>query len=219
MIRILFVGLLLCCLAACSTPPIPIDYKGTDGGTVVVSIGTTDTYYSTWTLMFRRRGDAGVPKTATGSFTYRKRELLMGMPSDYDNREDKGVVLVTHLPEGDYEIYQTSEFFNGGMAGTATYWSTEPFAIPFSVHRGEVVYLGNYMASPTYGRNLLGFRIHSNAYYTIEDRKDIDLPIAAKKGMSATPAAVKDLTPDAGAMHVLNFATPAEHLRRKAASK
>jgi hypothetical protein len=208
------------CLAACSTTPkIPIDYKGADGGVVVVGIGTTDTWYTSWTLEFRRRGDAAVPKPPSGSFTYEKRELLHGVAPDYENEEDKGIVLVTRLPEGDYEIYATSEYFNSGVSGTALFYSVKPFSIPFTVRRDQPVYLGNYMASPTWGKNLIGLRVRSNAYYTVEDRKDVDLRIAAAKGLGATPAAVRDETPQVTTLNTSIFATPDEHRRREAANR
>jgi hypothetical protein len=54
-----------------------------------------------------------------GGFTHQIKSLFAGQPADNDIDAERGVVVVASLPEGDYEVYGRSVFFNVGMTTSA----------------------------------------------------------------------------------------------------
>jgi hypothetical protein len=193
----LFALLLCLCLGACANAPrIATDYKGADAGTVVVGIGTTaGSRYQSYTLLFRRAAAAHAPAGELGGFTYQIKSLFAGQPADYETDDEKGVAVVASLPEGDYEAYGVSVFFNGGMT-TGVFTSRQPFSIPFKVSKGHVAYLGNYQATNIWAKNIIGIPIPGGAYFAVESRKDADMGFAARKASLSNGDGTVDFTPD-----------------------
>ena len=211
----LLIVLLALLTSACATK-LPIDYKGADAGTVIVGLGATDTQFQSWTLLFRRKGDA---TKAIGSFYYQKKGFLgTGTKPDYESDdkgiEEHGVVLAASLPPGDYELYGVSEFLNGGTI-QITYTSREPLSMPFTVRRGTVAYLGNYQATSFKGRNLIGIPVVAGAFYAVEDRRLADMAIAVQKGLVSGRITVEDFTPASATLTGQVLVTPAERDRRR----
>lgn len=197
MLRLLALPLLLL-LASCTTVErLPTDYAGADAGKVVIAIGASrGTTYSFYAFLFRRADGKQPQQTPSpfGAFTYYQTNVVHGMKPDYVAENEAGVVLVSSLPPGRYEIYNFDIFFNAGMVQNR-YSSKVPFSIPFVVESGKVVYLGNYQANRSTGRNLVGMPMPAGAVFAVSDRQAADIAIARRK-LSTVPADILDATPE-----------------------
>lgn len=195
MIKGLLLGL-VAFLAGCATVDrLPTDYAGHDAGRVVISMGAaTGTSYSSYSLLFRKRGSDAAENKPVGRFTYFQTNMFYKQTPDYHSGDEAGVVLIHSLPPGDYEIYNFDVFFNGGMV-QKNFFSKIDVSIPFSVRSGETTYLGNYQANRLTGHNIIGISIPAGAVFAVSDRLKDELPIAQVKSKGAVDTA-KNATPD-----------------------
>lgn len=192
---VLALGLLL--TACSSTPTISNQYTGNDRGAAVLGIGAPPGYhYTSYNFLFR---NAGIPPAAAapvGTFQYKTSTFLSGDSPDYSSERERGVVTVATLPPGKYEIFQFELFFTNGMF-SETFRSSKPFSIPFEVRANETAYLGHYFALPRYGARHLGIPQRAGALFTVENRQQVEVPIASKKALGALTAGVTSYTPTA----------------------
>jgi hypothetical protein len=195
-------------LVGCAAPDrVPTDYAGSDAGKVVLGIGATNgTSYSSYSLLFRKRGSSSAEKSATGHFTYYQTNMFYKQAADYQSSAESGVVLVRSLPPGDYEIYNFNIFFNGGTVQN-NYGSRTDFSIPFSVKPGRATYLGNYQANKLTGKNFFGLSLPAGAVFVVADRLESELALAETKTKSQLGAA-QDATPQPSQIGNPFFASP-----------
>lgn len=196
-------------LAGCATVDhFPTDYAGPDAGKVLLGIGaTTGTSYSSYSLLFRKRGSsANGEKSAVGRFTYFQTNMFYKQVADYQSPTESGVVLVQSLPPGEYEIYNFDIFFNGGTVQN-NYGSKVDFSIPFSVKPGQSTYLGNYQANKLTGKNFIGLSLPAGAVFVVTDRLKAELAIAETKTKSQLDTA-QNATPQPNQIGNPFFASP-----------
>lgn len=172
----LFTLFLTVLVVGCVSSPERISetYSGPDAGQVALGIGAAQgTTYQSYTLLFRRTDGSG----KVGRFTYFQDNIFSSQKRDYDTPTESGVVLLSSLPAGRYEIYDFDVFMNGGRY-RQNFRSRAEFSIPFVVQPGKAVYLGNYQANGVRGRNIVGIPITAGAFFVVEDRLQQDVQLA-----------------------------------------
>ncbi len=168
-------------LSGCvSISTIPTDYRGADAGKLVIAIGASkETYYSSYSLLFKKRIDQ-VSQFATGRLIYFQGNLFYSQDPDYINDKENGVILISSLPSGDYDIFNFDLFdFNN-----IHYSSRTPISIPFTIKPNQVTYIGNYQANSIPTKNSFGMTSFAWGYFVTENRANQDLEIARKKDPS-----------------------------------
>ena len=174
----LFALLLIALLMGCASSPDRMleAYSGPDAGQVAIGIGAAHgAQYQSYTLLFRRTDGSGAGKV--GRLTYFQDNIFSSQKRDYDTPTESGVVLLSSLPAGTYEIFDFDIFMNGGMY-RQNFKSKVGFSIPFIVRPGRAVYLGNYQANAIWGRNMVGIPITAGAFFVVEDRLQQDVELA-----------------------------------------
>lgn len=200
--------LLVAFLSGCATP-IPTDYNGSDAGMVVVGLGVRGyTRFQNIALLFRRASAPETKPSEAGRLNYRYRGTFGGERADYnfEDHEERGVVVVARLPAGDYVLHNFDLFMNLGIS-TRSYFSQNPVEIPFTVKAGTAVYLGNFQLTELQGKNFLGMSVASGGFFAIEDRSSEELPIATRKGLPANAQVVSRI-PDPRLLGNPLFVTP-----------
>lgn len=193
--KLLLVGLALMLAGCATTNRVPTDYAGADAGQVVLGMGAANgTSYSSYSLMFRKRGAAAAGEApSTGRFTYFQSNIFYKQAPDYQAATEQGVVLVNSLPAGDYEIYNFDVFFNGGTV-QKNFGSRADFSVPFTVKPGQVTYLGNYQANGLRGENFLGMALPAGAVFAVSSRMAAEMALAQAKSKAPLGEAT-DATP------------------------
>lgn len=191
-------------LSACATPPpvVPTDYKGQDAGYVVVGVGAANgTLNEGYSFRVRPADGTVVEPKSWGSarFVYYQSNLFRSRAPDYKNASEAGVVIVSTMPPGKYEVFNFDVFFNGYPV-SSNYSSRTAFSNPFTVEPGKTVYLGNYQANALKGENLLGIAVAAGAVFVVEDRLDTDMALA-KKQTQGLPAATVNAVPSVQAIN------------------
>lgn len=183
-------------LTACITMPNHIDtnYAGSNKGTVLIGIGAApgNTYHS-YTFIFRKTLTATEHENDTGFFSYKPDAGLTGQKPDYVNGDEPGIVVVSTLPPGQYEIVNFS-VSSGGYVVPFYNYSKTPFSIKFIVEPGKTTYLGNYQAVAINGQNNFSSE-PGGVIFNVENRADKDFSLAQKK-KSNLPAISENSTPD-----------------------
>jgi len=195
-------------LSGCAAT-ILIDHKGPDAGTVVVGLGVRESsHYDLVALLFRKAEDLDIKPSKVGRFGYRYRGMFGGEKTDYrgEENDDRGVVIVATLPEGDYVLYNFDLFLNLGTF-SRNFFSRTPVSIPFTVKAGTVAYLGNFQLTELTGKNFLRMPVASGGFFTIEDRSASERLIAEKKGAQPNANFV-NFTPDVERIGHPLFITP-----------
>lgn len=163
-------------LSGCTTAPA--EYQGADAGTVVVGLGMLgETKMESIRLIVQR---VGAP-AAFPSLSYQHRSMMGADKPDFqfDDRAERGVVLVRAMPPGDYVL-----------SGFSLVWANNAFtpqkalAIRFTVKSGQATYLGNYQFTEVTGSNVWGMTVPEGGFFAVEDRAATELPLAQRKGLS-----------------------------------
>lgn len=185
-------------LVACgSIPDVRNEYQGPDAGRIVIGIGASaNTYYSSYSLMFRRISDKGGD---ANQFVYFQDNVFAAQKRDYENTKENGVVQSFRLAPGDYEIFNFDIFLNGGTV-QKNFGSRKDFSIPFRVRRNETTYLGNYQANMVTGKNFFGFTIPAGAVFVVTDREKADLELVRKRLPDVSFGHVSNETPGVSAI-------------------
>jgi len=181
--KIFFAVSLALLLGACASPGrIPLDYRGADAGSVVISIGQTrKTSYPLYSLVFRKQHRSADPQQGEeGSFMYAPFGIFEKSEADYQSDQEKGSIFVKSLPPGEYEIYKLDISWTTGMA-QGSFSSTKDFSIPFEVKPNATTYLGNYQANRTDGKNLFGMTVPGGAVFVVANRKESDIALVKDK--------------------------------------
>lgn len=192
--KTLFLGLSLL-LSACVSMPghINTNYAGSDKGTVLIGMGAAPgEMYRSYTFIFIKTLTASENENDTGNFTYIPNGPF-GQKPDYVQGDEPGVVLVSTLPPGQYEIVNFSVHSSAGIYQVYDY-SKKPFSIKFIVEPGKTTYLGNYQAVAIYGQNNFDSQ-SGGVIFNVQNRADKDFSLAQKK-KSNLPAISENSTPD-----------------------
>jgi hypothetical protein len=178
-------ALLTASLTGCVTTPTYHSKTPTaESGAVVLSLGSRTKFgASSHSLKIREVG-----KSDEALASYLEENLFVPTPRDFDKDGVNGAVLVLHLKPGTYEIFNFSTFFNG-YPSTATYGSKQDFSIPFAVKKGEIAYLGRYLANRATGKNLFGMTVTAGVYFDVTDEQQEDMRVTATRFASAATQA------------------------------
>lgn len=174
-------------LTACAHGPVQLggSIQATapeNSGRIIGSIGRAPgrTSLSQFEIKFRPKGSND---GQSGSEIVYAHDI--GMPGgtgvDFNDRKNgAGSVFSAYLPPGEYELYGIRLFENLGSM-TTTFHTKVDFSIPFTVAKGETVYLGAFLATTTKGKNLLGMSVPSGAYFLVSNQLQRDVGLLAKK--------------------------------------
>lgn len=106
--------------------------------------------------------------------------------------ESTGVVRAIELPAGAWRLAS----FRLESSLTNRRWSPrQEFSVPFTVSPGEVSYLGEFLATGTYGKPFLGLRAVEKPYFLVSDQRARDLPIAIKDTPEISGLTVRSVAP------------------------
>lgn len=177
-ISISILSILLALPACVSATQIPTNYDRPDAGKVIIGLGIADPV-AKYALMFRETGvvDPAVPRK--GAFTFNTEELSSENPATYSYEKDqtgdteRGIVKVTSLPPGEYELYNVWIDLGEAQKGLLT----EPFSVRFVVAPGQTTYLAHFQA------NTYRSRGRTNVFFVVSDQFSTDIELARK----ATP--------------------------------
>jgi hypothetical protein len=178
-------SLALAALAGCSTTA---GYAGAglkvanpdDAGRVVGSIAFSldgDPQYMRYSFGFRKRGggkdDNGF--VAVANTMWNKKDEF-----DVAGAKLQGKTFDLQLPPGDYEIYQVYMSSDTGTVSNA-FSAKEPFSVPFTVARGETVYIGQFLHRGAWGKNGFGMKVPASSWFVVSDESARDLPLIKRR--------------------------------------
>jgi hypothetical protein len=168
--------LLVGCVSTIPTPGSPSENMGT----LVVSVGSKSPFgASAHKLQIR--------DPRTGAFTeaiYLENNMFRTTPRVVDTPEENVGVLTVNLPAGEYSVYDIVTNFAGYPASISFQSKTE-FSIPFSIRRGEITYIGQFLAHRVVGKNILGRDIPAGTYFVVSDEQDRDMRALSSQSPTA----------------------------------
>jgi len=196
-------------------------YHGADAGRIVLSLGAyKGADFIRYSILFRPRG-----QTQTGRITYD-----IKWPTNFNDQYERGQVWTYALKPGDYEIYNFQlEFATSGGALVSlwnepkvpTGWTMtdqmgvislqQPLSIPFTVHAGETIYLGEFLAMQTAATNGLGMPVPAGAKFQLSNQSERDLPVAKLRDDAITTMKSELPDPDKIGSPVLEWLPGASH--------
>lgn len=103
-----------------------------------------------------------------------------------------GIVRAIELPAGAWRL---SGFRLDSSVTNQRWTPRQEFSIPFTVSAGEVTYLGEFLATGTYGKPFLGFRAIEKPYFLVSDQRARDLPIATRDTPEINGLPVRSVAP------------------------
>ena len=169
------VGLLSLGLLGCVSM-IPTDGTIANSGTVVVSMGSRKPFdVASHRLQIR--------DVKTGAFTeiiYMERNMFVSAQPVINTKDMNVQVLSRTFPEGEYEIYDVVSIFGGYPAGFSIRGKSE-FSAPFSVRRGQITYLGQYLGHRITGKNAFGMDVTAGTYFVVTDEQTRDIADASTR--------------------------------------
>jgi len=174
--RLLAIVLALALPGCASSGYFSTNYEGQDTGYLVTSLGAqTGTVYNGYSLFFRKRDGS-----YSGKVFWGQANMFEDRKLDFEGGGKAGIVDVTRVPPGDYEIFNFQIFYN---AGTAQQWfsSKQDFSIPFKIRRGGGTYVGEFIAVGVKGKNFFGMEIPAGGYFEVSSRAERDIAIAKRK--------------------------------------
>lgn len=172
-------------LAACAGPTSRVSsglaVESASDGWIVGSIGAENapplvakgSGFNDHRLFFVSRGGEG------GVLAFDKGEVF-GMDKDINSGGIAANVFVQRLPAGIYAFVGAEFWANYGMYGTATGRGKLARPVPFVVRPGQVTYIGSFIGSTEWRRNLLG-REPVAGYFIVTDASTRDLPLIERK--------------------------------------
>lgn len=106
--------------------------------------------------------------------------------------DSAGIVRAIELPAGAWRLAS----FRLESSITNRRWSPkQEFSVPFTVSKGEVAYLGEFLATGTYGKPFLGLRAVEKPYFLVSDQRARDLPIAIQDTPEISGLPVRSVAP------------------------
>jgi tetratricopeptide (TPR) repeat protein len=178
------------------------DYTGPDAGYVVLSVSLHDAEVGINSLALDAERTDGETRTA---FWLRTSNLFKSQKHDFATgkgfTEVLGDVVVRALPPGDYILSRYFAFAgaNCGHSGFAT-----SFSVPFSVKKGEAVYLGNFRFEPITWHLIWGSSCSAGGYFVVSNEEARDLPVAKTK-RPQLPETISRQLPDTAALNLPMF--------------
>jgi hypothetical protein len=151
-----------------------------DAGRVVGSIAFSldgDPTYMRYSLAFRKRGGA---KDEAGFIAVSNTMWDAKESFDVVDAKLKGKTFDLQLRPGKYEIYQVYMSSDTGTVSTG-FSAREPFSVPFSVSRGETLYLGQFLHRGTWGKNRFGMKVPADSYFLLSDESARDIPLLKRR--------------------------------------
>lgn len=178
-----------------------------EAGHIVGSIGFSkfgDPIFMSYHLYFRKVG------TKIGGTLFIS-NTIFDKDASYDVRDEKlsARTFDLALPIGDYEFYQYDMSSDTGMSQTR-FFARQPFSQPFSVKKGESIYLGQFLARGDWGRSLLGLKVPAAAYFEVTDQYERDMGLLSSKTPTFDPANVHREVIHAKGIAAFFLRTPAE---------
>jgi hypothetical protein len=178
--------LLLSCEAAKASGDLDANYRGSDGGVLVYSMGTLDIGMA-FAFNYRKVGD----HDRKGIMHYSSWEAAFGLVPprfDFSGRET-GIVALQNLEPGRYELYQFG--FGGSGYGVRYLWSAaDAFSIPFTIEPGKASYIGCFERAPSLGHPKREAIAGAAGIFIVSDRHERDLEIARKKDPKLPPVSI-----------------------------
>jgi hypothetical protein len=174
--RLLAIVALLALPGCASSGFFSTNYEGKDTGYLVTSLGAqTGTVYNGYSLFFRKRDGS-----YSGKVFWGQANMFEDRKLDFEGGGKAGIVDVTRIPPGDYELFNFQIFYN---AGTAQKWfsSKQDFSIPFKIRQGGGTYIGEFIAVGVKGQNFFGIEIPAGGYFVVSNKAERDIAIAKRK--------------------------------------
>ncbi|MGO9443988.1 MAG: hypothetical protein ACLPXB_04330 [Thiobacillaceae bacterium] len=185
--KIILLACLAATLSACATPAtddgqlkgLSVSGLG-EGGCLVGSIGedTARSFVGSFGWVFLIYGPVG-NDNVTQQIKFGHNGVV-DTPLDFTEKDLAAATFRICLQPGKYEIRNVRFYYNNGMV-EKTFSAREPFSIPLDVVRGEVHYVGRYIAHTVKGKNIFGLPILAGGYFTVEDATQNDWPVIRKK--------------------------------------
>ncbi len=170
----LFVVILTGCsslnTAAVRVPDSAKPTSDMEAGFVFLSVGAARTAnFTHQALVFEAKG-----QTETSWFRF------AGWSPDFEDQNARGAVFFARLRPGDYELVDVN-FYIYSQYITSTWTAKPKFSIPFTVRRGEAIYLGEFLAYSVFGRNMFGMQVPGGGYFVVSDRFERDSTLLKSK--------------------------------------
>lgn len=175
----------------------PADTLGTVIGTIGYRQGMNEVQVDAATIVFRRVGS-----TEPGQLVVQRGALsVRGNTGDVQDGKFAYAAFKFALPEGEYELFRVTGAY--GVGNTITVQCTgdcavrtqnpTDFSVRFSVVRGQVLYLGSFLAHGTLEKGKLGFipmPLLSTVYFSYADKWARDAAAFATGPKAVDAAAV-----------------------------
>jgi hypothetical protein len=224
-IRCLFVAFALVVAAlpatafATETVELPADVAGAPAETLGTVIGTigyrkgmNEVQIDAATISFRRVGS-----TESGRLIVQRGALnVRGNTGDVEEGKFAYAAFKIALPEGEYELYRVEGIYGVGntltvqCVGDCAIRTQNPtdFSVRFTVVRGQVLYLGSFLAHGTVAKGKLGFipmPLPSTVYFSYADKwtRDAAAFTAGDKAIDAAAVVHAALAVNANAQYYL----------------
>ena len=188
--RLILVILFAALAAGCAVAPLtvfeqPKNYDGPYG-------------YIVGSMVKDRRGEDPSPNGGSGYINFSSDDdtwvfnyaIMVDAPpiaSKWDFVEDdyRGFVFLIPVAPGNYEIDKT-----GGYFPFTTYWTKEPFSLPFTVEEGRSTYIGEYTFRHELGGEFVG------PYFSVSSNTERDYPMLEGKYPEFDAAKTREWYPD-----------------------
>lgn len=149
---------------------------------LVIGSATSSKKYSHFdtTTYFRyaKAGGLGALDLKTAGFIQpRRRSFTLGPRADSEFQDADGSLFALSLAPGDY-VFETWEVLNGNNGVISP---TERNSIPFTVRKGQAVYIGNLHMHLGRGKNIFGVTIIADARPEITDQSQRDIPMLLQR--------------------------------------
>ncbi|HEY5237284.1 MAG TPA: hypothetical protein VIJ62_02795 [Rhizomicrobium sp.] len=136
--------------------------------------------YLAYTLEFRKRDHSEHRNLQNDAYNW-----LSSTKNDFSGPDENGLVTVTKLPPGDWELYEyfvTTQM--GGLITSGNHSMIDPgpdFSVPFTIRPGRAVYIGDFKAIGSTGKSLIGIDMPAGVRFVVADHGARDIEIAKRK--------------------------------------
>lgn len=177
-----WVGVLL---MLCNAAAEAREYRGSDAGTLVVSLGILHGNKGDYTLMYK-----AADGSSDSEFSYIPTSILEARDDYQNDGGETGQVQLRHLKPGNYLFFSFK-----AVDALVEVTPRSDFSVPFTIKSGETTYVGDFAGvMPFLGSKPAG------VYFVLSDKHDRDLAIARKKEPGLMPVTIA--VPDAAALGI-----------------
>ncbi len=180
-------ALVLTTLAGCANFGINTKLPPSEGGVVVVSLGSAPLSDTGLVTLYIQE----VSSKARGEFRV-DRDIGWPAPStlvDFSSVDGNGYVKALRMPSGNYEITNFA-----AVQGNVRFSARASFSIPFTVEKGKITYLGEYL---TYMDKKPIYSLSSRFFFSrmvVQDRQVRDIEVITKRMPEITAYSVINAT-------------------------